>query len=255
MNSNPRDQHPDIDNDLRSYFAQVAEEPVPTGLEDRAVSAPFVKRPRRILSVWLGGGTLVVAAASIAVVAVAAHNRPVAAPIPAATPTATAVATPAPTPTAVPTPVPTPVATPVPTPLPATAAEILAVAKETYWQDSNSGTPFVGQCGFDGHYSKCPFTASLTQRLLAIEAWRGAHSPAGFNTLCVCQMGKQHITFATTVTATGGTVVARASWDSGETNVFTLTIVRSGSKLLVNDITFNGSGSTCTEEIDFKTPC
>ena len=100
-----------LDNELRSYFAQLDTHPLPTDLEDRAVNTPFTGR--RAWGAWLGGISLIGVAAAAAVITLTVVNHNTSkAPVPAHTTNVTNV-TPTPKPTS------TPIAT---TPNPTTAS-------------------------------------------------------------------------------------------------------------------------------------
>jgi hypothetical protein len=118
-------------NDLRDYLSQVAAEPMPRDLPDRAVETAFVRLNRR--RVWrgrLGASVLVTAVATAAAVALVVHLQRTSATLPpsGAAPTASATVTPSLAPTASPAPSPTPAASPTPQPVDVAGAQQSALA-------------------------------------------------------------------------------------------------------------------------------
>lgn len=123
-----------------------------------------------------------------------------------------------------------------------TAASLIAVAKQVYYQTSADGSnpPGVSTCAVQD-FGACPFTTTLSAKISNAQKPSYYPSPAG-----VLIAGTQNGPFGTLAynavpAAQGGTVTVIATPDASLGDpilTWRLTVTRVNGKLLVNDITY-----------------
>ncbi len=120
-----------------------------------------------------------------------------------------------------------------PTPLTATKQQLIAVAQQVYGttnvQTCERGTSAVTL------FDTCPFTAAFKQKMITKAQTQLGPDPLGLGD--GPGPGDARLSYAATVTSTGGTVVLHL----GTFGVFVLTEVWQGNTLVVSDIATDGA--------------
>lgn len=147
---------------------------------------------------------------------------------------------------------------------PVTSAELISVAKQVYSQDYDSADklPVVGGCG-GASIQTCPFTTELASKINGATVPAGAQGPGAILIAGIQNGPFGTLAYSAVPTAQGGNVTVNLTPDptaGGAALTWQLAIVKSGGKLLVDEIqysqTANGSRTACGPiEISNYTSC
>ena len=134
-----------------------------------------------------------------------------------------------------------------------TADDLVSVAKQVYAQseDTADNLPTVASCG-GADIASCPFTESFSSKVTGAQVPSGAQGPGAILIAGIQNGPFGTLTYSAAPTTQGGMVTVNLAPNTsagGAALTWKLGIVKSGGKLLVDDIqysqTANGSRTAC----------